>query len=301
MSDSDTYNGSGLLLHMYKSCRTTRHVTVSDCGCDDECRLHDDCCFPDRKPYVETRECVYFGLRSYYTITSCPGQGGISCWNFNNSAPWGSLMPFFSLKDGTLYLNKKCALCNDAAHVADEGLLTPRISCGSPLNAMYFTINEMLKGDGQCHLRFFPDEIISSRLCNKQCNTITVDRCTRKRLDSTKVVSKYGLSFIRMKQLCLSNYTAPFCSSTGYFKAVHKNIFCYMCGAGANDKILQACSTGNEIVRDEKVTYLVFLDSSELAIMTNNIGYDGRYSKQLMACKPVNSNLTEVSTTLNYL
>ena len=191
----------------------------SDCGCDEECGLYNDCCFPVDSQSVEireTRECISLGLRSYHIITSCMGLDGGSCWNFTTTKPLGNLNPYFSKTENKIYLNRECAICNNVNSITEKSFFTPRIKCHYATEAMFKTINELVKADS-CEVSFVPDDDIFPRLCDKQCGRIyLIDKCNSKKLIEP-THKELGLSYVRMKQLCLSNFSQPFCYTKSNF------------------------------------------------------------------------------------
>ena len=265
-------------------------VVFSDCGCDEECGLYNDCCFPGDSQSVktmETRECISLGPRSYHIITSCPGLGGGSCWNFTTTTPWGNLNPYFSASENKIYLNRECAICNNVKSITDNYFFTPRIKCHFNREALFKTTHELVKA-GECGVSFEPDYDIFPRLCDKQCDFIFVNSCNPKWYVEPRL-NAHGLSYVRMKQLCLSNFSQPLCHT----KSVYKNIYCYACQLFRPDKMDPLCDYRYNITeRDILASFTIFLDSTELTRLSNGgMAQTGR----LMACGHVSTNYTEVS------
>jgi len=221
------------------------------------------------------------------------GLDGGSCWNFTTTKPLGNLNPYFSKTENKIYLNRECAICNNVNSITEKSFFTPRIKCHYATEAMFKTINELVKADS-CEVSFVPDDDIFPRLCDKQCGRIyLIDKCNSKKLIEP-THKELGLSYVRMKQLCLSNFSQPFCYTKSNF--VYKNIYCYACQQVTANKLEQPCKFRYlDTDRDTLVTFSIFLDSTELTLL-NDRGMTR--SVQLMACGHARANHWEVSVNI---
>ena len=266
---------------------------VSDCGCDNECERFNDCCFPPQTTHSQrglpkmTKQCYGFKEHeAYLLITSCPGLASDVCLTFSESAPWGSFKPYYSPQDGYLYFNKRCAQCNHATKLEDNDLIFSRIKCPDPYQMMHLNLKEMID-QNICVIEFVADVQIYQKVCKHRCSD-----GLRVCLEPNGVPFEIGLNFDTLKQLCLSYYSSPFCSSTNHYA----NIFCFACHTVKLESIRNPCADNRDQTgKDFRPSLSMLLDTSDVYLLTRTDQFYDTYSNRFLACQQVRVNTTLVS------
>jgi len=236
------------------------------CSCDLECGRTRNCCTYEMDTYrleeKEVSSCVKAvvhegpidpnGVMWYHMTDTCPS--GSKCYPVEaNEAPL--MLPFSSLNDGLIYINKACAECNNATVLVPwrVGFVCSTMNQVGLITDLTTSVNNRMYSnyqDKSCTVHYIPP--IEVDVTSKECfpESRIIRECSSK--GERDISTKYQAQ-------CLS-FNATYQIQGQEYTLVYANIYCALCN---NVTLKEDCNVETDPVKASTGSIFLLLDSSD--------------------------------------